>query len=263
MEFVRSIVWMRAPWRVSVAMTGCASSMPMYLSSIIFCTTAPFSGDGAMTPSSPANSVGSACCPASAAETTRRNESPSSLSTMPWRFSTSRIASRYCSSVSSRSGVVRSVIVVCGTLGALSTVRPVRSAYSMMTRSADASWKLRAFGESSYGMTGIEPLPSGCVTALVCAPAFALAAGAGRETPGAPPRPGIDGRLIGAGAGACGRDWPNAAAASAKAAARAAVKRDFMAESPGSRHPPAPVRTKSAARPPFRRHRRACKRRKA
>jgi hypothetical protein len=36
----------------------------------------------------------------------------------------------------------------------------------MITRSTEASWKFRALGESSYGMTGDVPEEDGCVTAL-------------------------------------------------------------------------------------------------
>ena len=59
------------------------------------------------------------------------------------------MARRYSSSVRGESGVVRSVIVTLGTAGDRMGVRPVRSAYSMMTRSEEASWKLRAFSEVS------------------------------------------------------------------------------------------------------------------
>ena len=55
--------------------------------------------------------------PASAAGTTRRNFSPSSMRTMPLSERTSRIARRYSSSVRGESGVVRSVIVTLGVAG--------------------------------------------------------------------------------------------------------------------------------------------------
>ena len=68
-------------------------------------------------PSGPAYCGFMPLVPASAAGTTRRNFSPSSMRTMPLSERTSRMARRYSSSERGESGVVRSVIVTLGTAG--------------------------------------------------------------------------------------------------------------------------------------------------
>ena len=148
-ELLRSSVWICEPWRMRPLMTGCASATPMCLSSTTCVTNEPGRAGAAFVPPSSGRTSVSVERTKSVNGSTRRNFSPSGSSAMPLKLSAVSIALRYSSSVSGLSGVERSVMLTCGTLGSLMIVRPVRSAYSMITRSAEASWKLRALSDSS------------------------------------------------------------------------------------------------------------------
>ena len=166
MLLVRSIACICAPARTNPVMTACASAMSMYLSSTICETNCPCSSLGVASPVSESGKIVlSACLRNSELGTTFRNLSPTGSSAIPLRLRICSIAMRYCLSSRGLSGVVRSVMFTAGTPGDLMTVRPVRNAYSIITRSTDASWKFSALGEASYGITGEEPELPGCVTA--------------------------------------------------------------------------------------------------